>query len=72
MECPKCHKKNLSVTNIRNTTDNGRRRRRKCNNCNHKFSTTEYTNDNLKEIKLLQKTLTKIKMEISRKETKTK
>ena len=41
MDCPKCKKSNISVIDSRDVDDKTVRRRRKCENCQYRFTTYE-------------------------------
>ncbi len=56
MRCPNCLSNNVYVIDSRNESKNNSiLRRRKCSNCNHRWSTREISEENYEEYKELKK-----------------
>jgi transcriptional regulator NrdR family protein len=58
MICPNCGSQNVYVTDSRQVSNGKRiRRRRKCADCGHRFSSLEFALDQLIEVNLGDKTI---------------
>ncbi len=72
MKCEKCNDNNTSVIGGYIAANGMRRRRRKCNACQHKFSTMEITYGHLAGIKQAIETMKMLYKEFGKFKIKTK
>ena len=60
MRCPKCDSENTSILDSRIRNDGNTRRRRRCRNCQYRFSSIEIDIDEYDDLKELAKSIQKV------------
>lgn len=60
MRCPKCDSENTSILDSRIRNDGNTRRRRRCRNCQYRFSSIEIDIDEYYDLKELAESIKKV------------
>lgn len=60
MRCPKCDSENTSTLDSRIRNDGNTRRRRRCHNCQYRFSSIEIDIDEYYDLKELAESIQKV------------